>query len=84
MNTPSLSSAVRKSLRNHTQQRRPSRLTEHNDSCRVDDGDEDDGGDDDGDDERHSLIRELVGWYKELGPGQAGACTQEGDLHPFV
>lgn len=49
---------------------------------------DDDNGDDDGgggdDDEQHSLIRELIGGYKELGPRQPSASTQEGDLHPFV
>lgn len=54
------------------------RLIEHSGSCHADDDD------DDADDERHSLIRELIGRYEELGPRQAGACTQEGDLHPFV
>lgn len=61
------------------------RLIEHSDSCHADDDDNDtDDDDNDADDERHSLIGELIGRYEELGPGQAGACAQEGDLHPLV
>lgn len=47
-----------------------------------DDNADDDGGGDD--DEQHSLIRELIGGYKELGPRQPSASTQEGDLHSFI
>lgn len=59
------------------------RLIEHSDSCHADDDDDDDY-DNHTDDERHSLIGELICRYEELGPGQAGACAQEGDLHPLV
>lgn len=31
-----------------------------------------------------SLIREVIGRYEEVGSWQARACTQKGNLHPFV